>query len=106
MAVQPGWLTVVIVVALAVALAWVVLVTGSYRVLGPVRQTGLAQVGVILGLAVLSLLVAAPPVAVARYAYLQRDLVTNLFPDDDPNSRAGRRPERRRRRRRSPAGTG
>jgi len=86
MAVQPGTLTVIIVVALAVALAWVVLVTGSYRVLGPVRQRGLAQAGVIIGLSVLSLLVAAPPVAVARYAYLQRDLVTNLFPDDDPNS--------------------
>ncbi|HEX2550940.1 MAG TPA: LCP family protein, partial [Nocardioidaceae bacterium] len=86
MAVRPGWLTIVIVVALAVALAWVVLVTGSYRVLGPVRQTGVAQAGVILALTVLSLLVAAPPVAVARYAYLQRDLVTNLSPDEDPNS--------------------
>jgi LCP family protein required for cell wall assembly len=85
-AVQPGWLTVVIAVALIIAVAWVVLVTGSYRVLGPVHTTGVAQVGVILGLAVLSLLVAAPPVAVARYAYLQRDLVTNLFPDDDPNA--------------------
>jgi len=29
---------------------------------------------------------AAPPVAVARYAYLQRDLVTNLFPDQDPST--------------------
>jgi LCP family protein required for cell wall assembly len=86
LAVQPGWLTVIIVGALVVALAWVVLVTGSYRVLGPVRTTGLAQVAVILGLALLSLLVAAPPVAVARYAYLQRDLVTNLFPDEDPGS--------------------
>jgi LCP family protein required for cell wall assembly len=86
LAVRPGWLTVVIVLALVLALAWVVLVTGSYRVLGPVRQTGLAQVGVILALSVLSLLVAAPPVAVARYAYLQRDLVTKLFPDDDPNA--------------------
>lgn len=86
LAVQPGWLTVIIGVALAVALAWVVLVTGSYRVLGPVRTTGLAQVAVIVGLAVLSLLVAAPPVAVARYAYLQRDLVTNLFPDQDPST--------------------
>ena len=86
MAVRPGWLTVVIVVALVVALAWVVLVTGSYRVLGPVRQTGIAQAGVILALTVLSLLVATPPVAVARYAYLQRDLVTNLFPDEDPNA--------------------
>jgi LCP family protein required for cell wall assembly len=85
-AVRPGWLSVVIAVALVIAVAWVVLVTGSYRVLGPVRQTGVAQAGVILGLAVLSLLVAAPPVAVARYAYLQRDLVTNLFPDEDPNS--------------------
>jgi polyisoprenyl-teichoic acid--peptidoglycan teichoic acid transferase len=86
LAVRPGWLSVVIAVALVLALAWVVLVTGSYRVLGPVRQTGIAQAGVILGLAVLSLLVAAPPVAVARYAYLQRDLVTNLFPDEDPNT--------------------
>jgi len=64
----------------------VVLVTGSYRVLGPVRTTGLAQVATILALAVLSALVAAPPVAVARYAYLQRDLVTKLFPDGDPMS--------------------
>ena len=84
LAVRPGWLAFVIAAALVVALAWVVLVTGSYRVLGPVRTTGLAQVGVVLTLAVLSLLVAAPPVAVARYAYLQRDLITNLFPDD-PN---------------------
>ena len=84
LAVRPGWLAVVIAASLAVALAWVVLVTGSYRVLGPVRTTGVAQAGVVLGLAVLSLLVAAPPVAVARYAYLQRDLITNLFPDD-PN---------------------
>jgi LCP family protein required for cell wall assembly len=85
-AVRPGWLTVVIALALILAVAWVVLVTGSYRVLGPVRQTGIAQVAVILGLAVLSLLVAAPPVAVARYAYLQRDLVTSLFSDEDPSS--------------------
>jgi LCP family protein required for cell wall assembly len=84
LAVRPGWLAVVIAASLAVALAWVVLVTGSYRVLGPVRTTGVAHAGVVLGLAVLSLLVAAPPVAVARYAYLQRDLITNLFPDD-PN---------------------
>ena len=84
LAVRPGWLAAVIAGALVVALAWVVLVTGSYRVLGPVRSTGLAQVGVVLTLAVLSLLVMAPPVAVARYAYLQRDLITDLFPDD-PN---------------------
>jgi polyisoprenyl-teichoic acid--peptidoglycan teichoic acid transferase len=88
LAVRPGWLAAVIAAALTVALAWVVLVTGSYRVLGPVRTTGIAQAGVILGLAVLSLLVAAPPVAVARYAYLQRDLITDLFPDD-PNGLAG-----------------
>ena len=82
LAVRPGWLAVVIAVALALALAWVVLVTASYRVLGPVRTTGLATAGVVLGLAVLSVLVAAPPIAVARYAYVQRDLITDLFPDD------------------------
>ncbi len=76
LAVRPGWLTAVIALALAFALAWVVLVTGSYRVLGPARKTGVARVGVVLGLAVLSLLVAAPPLAVARYAYLQHDLGT------------------------------
>lgn len=84
LAVRPGWLSVIIAAALVVAVAWVVLVTGSYRVLGPVRTTGPAQVAVILGLAVLSLVVAAPPIAVARYAYVQRDLVTDLFPDEDP----------------------
>jgi len=82
LAVRPGWLAVVIAASLAVALAWVALVTGSYRVLGPVRTTGIAHAGVVLGLTVLSLLVAAPPVAVARYAFLQRDLITDLFPDD------------------------
>lgn len=82
LAVRPGWLAVVIATSLLVALAWVVLVTGSYRVLGPVRSTGVAQAGVVLTLAVLSVLVAAPPVAVARYAYLQRDLITAIFPDD------------------------
>jgi len=86
LAVRPGWLSVLTAVSLIVAVAWVVLVTGSYRVLGPVRTTGLAQVATILALAALSALVAAPPVAVARYAYLQRDLVTKLFPDGDPMS--------------------
>ena len=86
LAVRPGWLAAVIGVALVVAVSWVVLVTGSYRVLGPVRTTGLAQVATILGLTVLSVLVAAPPVLVARYAYVQRDLITDLFPDEDPNS--------------------
>jgi polyisoprenyl-teichoic acid--peptidoglycan teichoic acid transferase len=84
LAVRPGWLSVIIAVALVLAVSWVVLVTGSYRVLGPVRTTGWEHVAVVLGLAVLSLLVAAPPVAVARYAYLQRDLVTDLFPDEEP----------------------
>lgn len=86
LAVRPGWLSVVIAGALVLAIAWVVLVTGSYRVLGPVRTTGVAQAAVILGLTAISVLVAAPPLAVARYAYLQRDLVTNLFPDEDPMS--------------------
>jgi len=82
LAVRPSWLAAVIGGSLAVALAWVVLVTASYRVLGPVRPAGLVQAGAVLVLAVLSLLVAAPPVAVARYAYLQRDLITDLFADD------------------------
>jgi polyisoprenyl-teichoic acid--peptidoglycan teichoic acid transferase len=82
LAVRPGWLAGLIGGSLVVALAWVVLVTGSYRVLGPVRTSGITHAGVVLGLTVLSVLVAAPPVAVARYAYLQHDLITNLFPDD------------------------
>jgi LCP family protein required for cell wall assembly len=84
LAVRPGWLSVVIAGALVLAVAWVVLVTGSYRVLGPVRTTGVAQAAVVVGLTAISVLVAAPPLAVARYAYLQRDLVTDLFPDEDP----------------------
>ena len=81
LAVRPDRLTAVIAVALAVAVAWMVLVTASYRVLDPRPATGVAQAAVILTLAGLSVAVAAPPVAVAHYAYLQRNLVTTLFPD-------------------------
>lgn len=85
LAVRPGWLALVIAVALLLALAWIVLVTGSFRVLNPARTAGAGRVGVTVGLAVLSLLVAAPPLAVARYAYVQRSLINDLFADD-PNS--------------------
>jgi LCP family protein required for cell wall assembly len=82
LAVRPGWLAAVVIGALVVALAGVVLVTGSYRVLNPARTAGAGRAAVVVVLAVLCVLVAAPPLAVARYAYLQRDLITDLFPDD------------------------
>ena len=81
LAVRPGALALVIAGALAIALAWVVLITGSYRVLNPARVDGLGTAGIVAGLAVLCLLAAAPPVAVARYAYLQRSLITDIFGD-------------------------
>jgi LCP family protein required for cell wall assembly len=89
LAVRPGRLTAVIAAALAVAVSWMVLVTDSYRVLDPRPATGVVQAGVILGLAALTLAVAAPPLAVAHYAYLQRNLVTTLFPDTPALPAAG-----------------
>ena len=106
MAVRPGWLTVVIGSRWRSRWPGWCSSPGRTGCWGRSAQTGVAQVGVILALAVLSLLVAAPPVAVARYAYLQRDLVTNLFPDEDPNSGLAAGKDGGGATRRSPAATG
>ena len=82
LAVRPGALASVIMLAAALALIWIVLVNGSFRVLNPARTRGAAKVGVVVTLTALSVLVAAPPLAVARYAYLQRSLITDIFGDD------------------------
>ena len=81
-AVRPGALALIIFAAVLVALVWILLVQRSFRVLSPARARGAGRVGVVAGLVVLSVLVATPPLAVARYAYLQRSLITDLFGDD------------------------
>jgi LCP family protein required for cell wall assembly len=81
-ALRPGALASIILVAVGLALIWIVLVNGSFRVLNPARTHGAGKAGVVLVLTVLSLLVATPPLAVARYAYLQRSLINDIFGED------------------------
>jgi LCP family protein required for cell wall assembly len=81
--VRPGALTVIIVVASLVAIVWIAVVLRSYFVL---RQPGPRTGEKVAGIAVVAALcvaVAAPPLAVARYAYVQRNLITTLFPDSE-----------------------
>lgn len=82
LAVRPGVLGLVVFAAVVLAATWILLVHRSFRVLNPARTAGATRVGMVAGLTVLSLLVATPPLAVARYAYLQRSLITDLFGDD------------------------
>jgi LCP family protein required for cell wall assembly len=81
--VKPGVLTMVEVGAGIAAVCWIALVIRSYLVVsppGPRTAERAVGVGVV---ALLCLAVAAPPAVVARYAYVQRSLITTVFPDSE-----------------------
>ncbi|HVQ94556.1 MAG TPA: LCP family protein [Mycobacteriales bacterium] len=81
--VRPGALTMIEVLAALFALVWIALVVRSYFVVRPPGpRTGERVAGVAV-VTVLCVAVAAPPVVVARYAYVQRSLITTLFPDTE-----------------------
>lgn len=81
--VRPGALTTVIVVASVVAAVWIGLVLRSYLVLRPPGPRTGEKIAGIAVVAALCVAVAAPPLAVARYAYVQRSLITSVFPDTE-----------------------
>lgn len=80
-AVSPSWLTVIVSGAVLAAVAWMWLVIASYAVVRPVapapvvRLLGAACVGLLCAL------VSAPPLAVAHYGDVQRDMIEGVFPD-------------------------
>jgi polyisoprenyl-teichoic acid--peptidoglycan teichoic acid transferase len=79
--VRPGWLAWVAAAALVVAAAWIAVVVSSFLVLRPVHAGRAGRVAVSSVLAVLCVLVAIPPLVVARYAFVQRSLINDVFPD-------------------------
>ncbi|WP_283136948.1 LCP family protein [Rhizohabitans arisaemae] len=88
LAVQPSWLIVLCSLASAGAAAWAILVLRSYTVLHPAGLPAGKRVAGALLASVLALTAAAPFAATARYAYLQYDLVTDVFQDGagDPHA--------------------
>jgi LCP family protein required for cell wall assembly len=79
--VRPGWLAWFAAAALLVALGWIAVVVSSYLVLRPVRAGRAGRAALSAMVTLLCVLVAAPPLVVARYAYVQRNLITDVFPD-------------------------
>jgi len=79
LAVQPTWLTAIIVGTLSLALIWVVVVVRSYLL---VRPAGLARTPKVAGLAMvvgLCLAVTAPFAYAAHSTYVYRDALTTIF---------------------------
>jgi LCP family protein required for cell wall assembly len=81
--VQPRFLTLVMTVAAVLAAWWLAVVVTSYRVLRPAHLGTGRRIAGAAFVAVLCLVVLAPPVVATRYAYAQRSLVTSVFPDTD-----------------------
>lgn len=79
LSVQPRWLTGAMYAAIAVGLLWALLVWRSYRVLRPARLGRRGRFAGGLCALVLCAVACVPFAGVARYAYLQRHLVQNLF---------------------------
>lgn len=81
LAVRPRVLTATFVIAGLLALLWMTLVVRSYAVLRPEGPHTSERVvgGFVVG--VMCLAVALPPLAVARYAYVARGVITTVFPD-------------------------
>jgi len=79
--VRPGPLAWVAATALLVALVWMALVVSSYLVLRPIRAGTAGRAAVSTTATLLCVLVAIPPLVAARYAFVQRSLILDVFPD-------------------------
>ncbi|RSN55898.1 LCP family protein [Actinomadura sp. WAC 06369] len=91
LSVRPGWLTAAMACSVVLAALWALLIVHSYLVLAP---AGLSPPWRLAGgttVSVLCLLVIVPPLTVAHYGHLQRDLVDSVFADGPapPAAQAG-----------------
>ncbi len=85
LAVRSDLLLALMVASGAIAIGWPVLLVWSYRVARPARISRGARALTAIIVAGLCTLAAAPPLAVARYSYVQRDLVRTVFRDPAPS---------------------
>ncbi|MFG2089141.1 MULTISPECIES: LCP family protein [unclassified Spirillospora] len=82
LSVRPGWLLALTAGAAVLAGLWAALIVHSYAVLVPGGLPPLWRLAGGTTVSVLCLLVVVPPMTVAHYGHLQRDLVTSLFTDE------------------------
>ncbi|MGH3318859.1 MAG: LCP family protein [Streptosporangiaceae bacterium] len=82
--VRPGWLIAVIVILALLAIAWATVVAWSYLTVRPRPLTGVPRWIAAGAVGVLCLLVLAPFAVAARYASVERDLVTSVFATSAP----------------------
>ncbi|HEX6444763.1 MAG TPA: LCP family protein [Streptosporangiales bacterium] len=75
-------LTGVIVCALLLAVGWSAVIVSAYYVRSPGRPSPLHSVLAAIVIGVLSLAVSTPPIYAARYAFVGRDVLNNVFPTD------------------------
>ncbi|MFB4296476.1 hypothetical protein [Actinomadura sp. NTSP31] len=81
LSVRPSWLLVLVAACVVLAGLWALLIAHSYAVLAP---DGLAPLWRLAGgttVSVLCLLVIVPPLSLAQYGYVQRDLIRTVFKD-------------------------
>lgn len=78
----PSWLLGIIIGTALVALAWAASVVWSYRTVRPAHLSVVARTVATITVTALCAVVCAPLLLAANFAQAQRDLVTDLFPDD------------------------
>lgn len=80
-------LTGVIICALLLAVGWSAVIVSAYYVRSPGRPSPVHSVLAAIVIGVLSLAVSTPPIYAARYAYVGRDVLNNVFPSDHNQQR-------------------
>ncbi|TDC56068.1 LytR family transcriptional regulator [Actinomadura sp. KC345] len=79
--VRPGWLLALTAASAVLAALWAALIVHSYAVLVPAGLPPLWRLAGGTTVSVLCLLAVVPPLTVAHFGHLQRDLVTSVFSD-------------------------
>jgi polyisoprenyl-teichoic acid--peptidoglycan teichoic acid transferase len=83
LAVQPGWLTALTFMLLAIAAAWTVVIVWSYVLVRPDSSHPGRRIATVVAAALCGLVV-IPTLYAARLAYVSRDVVTSLFTPSTP----------------------
>ncbi|MFD0905432.1 LCP family protein, partial [Actinomadura sediminis] len=91
LSVRPGWLTAATACSVVLAALWALLIAHSYLTLLPGGLSPLWRLAGGTTVSVLCLLVIVPPLTVAHYGHLQRDLVESVFTEGPatPAAQAG-----------------
>ncbi|MQA03969.1 MAG: LytR family transcriptional regulator [Streptosporangiales bacterium] len=86
-AVDTNVLTAVMVTAVLLAIGWSAVIVSAYHLRRPGQSSVLHGLLAALVVGVLSFAVSTPPIYAARQAYVGRDVISNVFNDDDKQPR-------------------